>query len=302
MRTAVLFPGQGSQTFDMRDTVARFRPDLYELALDEVGNELFERAAERTEFAQPAIYCASLAGWSRFGGERPYAMAGHSLGEFAALAAAGAIDEATGLRLVALRGRLMQRMAERGQEGGMLALGTHLDEAGELAERFDLTVANDNSPEQVVLSGPSDALDRAAEQARAEGTRTRRLSIPGAFHTPAMNPAAAKLRAALERVAFKRPQVPVFSGVTGALFDDFRRRLAQAVIRPVQWRETLLSLDRWGVERFVEVGPGSVLTGLVRKTLDDAQAETLDRSQGHTGAPSQLRTPPETRARATSPR
>ena len=295
MRTAVLFPGQGSQTSDMRDTVARLRPDLYELALDEVGNELFERANETTEFAQPAIYCASLAGWSRFEGERPYAMAGHSLGELAALAASGAVDEATGLRLVALRGRLMQRVAERGTEGGMLALRTQLDEAAELAERFDLTVANDNSPEQVVLSGPNDALNRAAEQARAEGTRTRRLHIGGAFHTPAMNPAAAKFRVALERVSFKKPRVPVFSGVTAALFDDFRRRLAQAIIRPVQWRETLLSLDGWGVESFVEVGPGRVLTGLVRRTLGDAQAETLDRS-------SSPHTPPGTAALAPSPR
>jgi [acyl-carrier-protein] S-malonyltransferase len=276
MRTAVLFPGQGSQTSDMRDTVAQFRPDLYELALDEVGNDLFERANEKTEFAQPAIYCASLAGWSRFEGARPYAMAGHSLGEFAALVAAGAVDEATGLRLVALRGRLMQRVAERGREGGMLAIRTHLDEAGKLAERFDLTVANDNSPEQVVLAGSKDALDRAAEQASAEGTRTRLLPVAGAFHTPAMNPAATKFRAALERVAFKQPQVPVFSGVTAALFDDFRRRLAQAIIRPVQWRETLFSPEGWGVERFVEVGPGKVLTGLVRRTLSPAQAETLD--------------------------
>ncbi|HEY2600768.1 MAG TPA: ACP S-malonyltransferase [Thermoleophilaceae bacterium] len=267
----------------MRDTVARLRPDLYELALDEVGNDLFERASETTEFAQPAIYCASLAGWSRFEEDPPYAMAGHSLGEFAALAAAGAFDEATGLRLVALRGRLMQRVAERRGQGGMVALRTHLDEAGELAERFDLTVANDNSPEQVVLSGPNDALDRAAEQANAEGTRARRLAISGAFHTPAMDPAAAKFRAALERVDFKKPRVPVFSGVTAALFDNFRRRLAQAIIRPVQWRETLLSLDALGVERFVEVGPGKVLTGLVRRTVSSAEAETLDRP-GQTAA------------------
>lgn len=280
MRTAVLFPGQGSQTSGMRDMVARLRPDLYELALDEVGNDLFERANEKTEFAQPAIYCASLAGWSRFEGERPYAMAGHSLGEFAALAAAGAVDEATGLRLVALRGRLMQRVAERGAEGGMLALRTQIDKAGELAERFGLTVANDNSPEQVVLSGPADTLERAAEQASAEGTRARRLPIAGAFHSPAMNPAATKFRAALERVAFTKPQVPVFSGVTAALFDDFRRRLAQGIVRPVHWRETLLSLHEWGVERFIEVGPGKVLTGLVKRTLSPRQAETLDRTAG----------------------
>src|SRR3954447_26253002 len=180
MRTAVLFPGQGSQTSDMRDTVARLRPDLYEFALDEVGNDLFDRASENTEFAQPAIYCASLAGWSRFEGERPYAMAGHSLGEFAALAAAGALDDATGLRLVALRGRLMQRVAERTGEGGMLAVGTRIDDAGELAERFGLTVANDNSPEQVVLSGSADALERAAELASDRGARARRLRVAGA--------------------------------------------------------------------------------------------------------------------------
>jgi [acyl-carrier-protein] S-malonyltransferase len=277
MRTAVLFPGQGSQTSDMRDTVARLRPDLYEFALDEVGTDLFDRANETTEFAQPAIYCASLAGWSRFEGERPYAMAGHSLGEFAALAAGGALDDAAGLRLVALRGRLMQRVAERAGEGGMLAVRTRIDDAGELAERFGLTVANDNSPEQVVLSGAADALERAAEQASAEGARARRLRITGAFHTPAMNPAAAKFRAALERVELKKPQVPVFSGVTAALFDDFRRRLAEGIIRPVRWRETLLSLHGMGIQRFVEVGPGKVLTGLVKRTLPSAQAETLDR-------------------------
>jgi [acyl-carrier-protein] S-malonyltransferase len=98
-----------------------------------------------------------------------------------------------------------------------------------------------------------------------------------------MNPAAAKFRAALERVDFKKPRVPVFSGVTAALFDNFRRRLAQAIIRPVQWRETLLSLDALGVERFVEVGPGKVLTGLVRRTVSSAEAETLDRP-GQTAA------------------
>jgi acyl transferase domain-containing protein len=261
----------------MRDTVARLRPDLYELALDEVGNDLFERANETSEFAQPAIYCTSLAGWSLFEGERPFAMAGHSLGELAALTAAGALDDATGLRLVALRGRLMQRVAERRVEGGMLVLRAGIDEAGELAERFGLTIANDNAPEQVVLSGPAGALERVAEQASAQGTRAHRLPVAGACHSPAMNPAAAKFRAALERVEFKRPQVPVFSGVTAALFDDFRRRLAQGIIRPVHWRETLLSLDRWGVERFVEVGPGKVLTGLVKRTLSAAQAETLHR-------------------------
>jgi [acyl-carrier-protein] S-malonyltransferase len=218
MRTAVLFPGQGSETSNIRETIARLRPDLYQLALDELGGDLFDRVGESSEFAQPATFCASLAAWSRLEDKSPYALAGNSLGEFAALTAAGALEEAAGLRLVALRGRLMHRVAERRRERGM-------------------------SP---------------------------------AFHSAAMEPAAAKFSAALERVPFRKPRVPVFSGVTAALFDNFRRRLAQAITRPVQDRETLLSLHTFGVDRFVEVGPGASLTELVERTLPAAQAETLD--------------------------
>src|SRR5207248_10677348 len=124
-----LFPGQGSQTDDMRETVERHRPDLLELALGQLGDDLFERATESTEYAQPAIYCASLAGWERLGGGAD-ALAGHSLGELAALAAAGSIDERDGFDLVVLRGRLMARAAEdSGGRGGMLALGAGIDQA-----------------------------------------------------------------------------------------------------------------------------------------------------------------------------
>jgi len=288
MRTAALFPGQGSQTSDMGDTVARLRPDLYELALDEVGNDVFERANEKTEFAQPAESTARVWRAGRgFEGERPYVMAGHSLGELAALAAAGVVDEATGLRLVALRGRLMQRVAEAGgARAACSPSAPHLDEAGALAERFDLTVANDNSPEQVVLSGPKPrSRPRGRASKRRGHTRAGDSPSPGAFHTPAMNPAAAKFRVAPRGGWTARSRRwPVFSGVTAALFDDYRRRLAQAIIRPVRWRETLLSLECWGVERFVEVGPGRVLTGLVRRTLSPAtHAKTLDRP-GQTAA------------------
>src|SRR5581483_7587192 len=120
--TAILFPGQGSQTPEMRDTVARARPDLLSLAAQVVGEDPFARVGEGTHFAQPAIFCASLAGWAALGRPDGDLMAGHSLGELAALVAAGSLRERDGLELVALRGKLMQESGERSGEGGMLAL------------------------------------------------------------------------------------------------------------------------------------------------------------------------------------
>ena len=120
-RTALLFPGQGSQTADMRETVERHRPDLLELASNEVGSDLFERAADGTRWAQPAIYCAALAGFAELEAEADV-MAGHSLGEITALVAAGAIAAEDGLRLVAARGRLMQESADETGDGGMTAV------------------------------------------------------------------------------------------------------------------------------------------------------------------------------------
>ena len=269
---AVLFPGQGSQTADMRASVERLRPDLLDLCERELGLDPFERVGEGTHMAQPAIYCASLAGWSLIDPEEPAFLAGHSLGEFAALAAAGAISERDGLRLVALRGQLMQRATG----GGMMAVGAPLETASEFAERFDLTLANDNSPEQVVLSGDAAAIDDACAGARRAGLRAARLRVSGAFHSPAMEQAAPELEAALAATEIGEPRIPVFSGVTAAPFDDIPARLLEGLTSPVRWREIVLALRGRGVTRFVEVGPGRVLTGLVRKTLaGDVQAETV---------------------------
>jgi [acyl-carrier-protein] S-malonyltransferase len=276
--TAVLFPGQGSQTKDMRSDVERLRPDLLELASAELASDPFERIEEGTHFAQPAIYCASLAGWSLVDRDDVSCMAGHSLGEFSALVAAGVMSELDGLRLVALRGRLMHE-AEEG--GGMMAVGTPVEVAAELAGRFGLTVANDNAPEQVVLSGPSDALDAAAAQAREDGVRAMRLPVSGAFHSPAMQPAVERFAGALEAVRWNHPRVPVFSAVTVAPFDDAPRRLAEALTHPVRWREVLLALRAAGADRFVETGPGRVLTGLVRRTLDGVETATVEPQPAH---------------------
>jgi malonyl CoA-acyl carrier protein transacylase len=271
--TAILFPGQGSQTPEMRESVEQMRPDLLELAVAAVGEDPFARAEDGTRFAQPAIFCASLAGWTALGHPRGDYMAGHSLGELAALVAAGSLSERDGVELVALRGRLMQEAGERAGDGGMLALlgAGAADHAAELAEAHGLSVANDNSPQQVVLSGARSALPAAADAAKELGLRARQLPVTGAFHSPMMASAVPEFTAALERVPIADPGVTVLSAVTAAPFDDPRRRLAEALTMPVRWRETMLALRELGAERFVEVGPGRVLTGLVKRTLSDVE-------------------------------
>jgi malonyl CoA-acyl carrier protein transacylase len=267
--TAILFPGQGSQTPDMRQTVQRVRPDMLERVGQVMGLDPFERVEESTEFAQPAIFCASLAAWGDHGNPLGDLMAGHSLGEFSALAAAGALSEPDALELVVLRGRLMARAGA----GGMVALlgPGAAERAPELASAHGLAVANDNCPTQVVLSGPREDLPAAVAAAAELGLRTMDLPVAGAFHSPMMAPAVPEFAAALERVEVRSSRVTVLSAVTAQPFDDVRRRLAEAITMPVRWRETMLEARRRGADRFVEVGPGRVLTGLVKRTLSGVE-------------------------------
>ncbi|MGI8412898.1 MAG: ACP S-malonyltransferase [Solirubrobacteraceae bacterium] len=296
--TAILFPGQGSQTPEMRDSVARLRPDLLAMAIEVVGEDPFPRVDDGTRFAQPAIFCASLAGWSELdssgspGAEHDHPgsgsgqgdlMAGHSLGEVAALVAAGSLDERDGLELVTLRGALMQEAGEQAgangpdgpaaHAGGMLALlgAGAADHATELAQAHGLSVANDNSPQQVVLSGARTALPEAGAAAKELGLRAIELPVTGAFHSPMMESAVPRFDAALRGVQIKPARIPVLSAVTASEFDDVRLRLVQALTRPVRWRETMLALHERGARRFVETGPGKVLTGLAKRTLRDVE-------------------------------
>jgi malonyl CoA-acyl carrier protein transacylase len=272
-QTAILFPGQGSQTPEMREKVEQRRPDLLELAVEVVGEDPFPRADEGTKFAQPAIFCASLAGWAALDCPIGDFMAGHSLGELGALVAAGALSERDGLELVALRGKLMQEAGEQAGDGGMLALmgDGAAENAAELAGSHGLAIANDNSPKQIVLSGARSAIPAAAAAAKELGLRAMDLPVTGAFHSPMMASAVPEFTAALDRVAIGEPQVTVVSAVTAEPFDDIRKRLAEALTSPVRWRETMLALHDLGAEQFVEVGPGKVLTGLVKRTLRDVE-------------------------------
>ncbi len=271
--SAIIFPGQGSQTPEMRATVAEHRPDLLELAISVIGTDPFPLAEDATSYAQPAIFCASLAGWAALGRPEGEFMAGHSLGELAALVAAGSLTEQDGLELVALRGRLMHESGERAGDGGMLALigAGAADQAHALADAHGLAVANDNSPQQVVLSGARSALPEAGAAASELGLRPIELPVTGAFHSPMMAAAVPEFTAALDRVEVRVPRVEVFSAVTAAPFDDVRLRLAEALTMPVRWRETVLALREAGADRFVEVGPGKVLTGLIKRTIRDVE-------------------------------
>jgi len=274
--TAILFPGQGSQTPSMRDDVERLRPDLLSLAIECVGEDPFALVQEGTRFAQPAIFCASLAGWSALGEPEADFMAGHSLGELAALVAAGILSERSGLELVALRGRLMQESGERAGDGGMIALlgAGAAEHADEIAAPLGLAVANDNSPQQVVLSGSKDAFGAAGDAARELGLRPLELPVTGAFHSPMMESAVPEFEAALARVELEpdpTPGVTVISAVTAEPFDDVRRRLADALTMPVRWREVVRTMHDRGARRVVAVGPGKVLTGLVKRTVRDVE-------------------------------
>jgi [acyl-carrier-protein] S-malonyltransferase len=256
----------------MLEAVQAQRPDLLELARAEVSDDLFERAGDGTAWAQPAIFCAALAGWEllkdRYDADL---MAGHSLGEITALVAADALDAPDGLRLVAARGRLMQE--SRG--GGMLAVRVREDRAPveEVAATTGLTIANDNAPDQLVLSGALDALDRAEELLSERKVRAKRLPVGGAFHSPLMEPAVGPFREVVSQVEFREPRVPVLSCVTAAPFEDVGEQLVAALTNPVRWTDVLRALQARGATRFVETGPGRVLTGLVRKTLDGVEAE-----------------------------
>ena len=290
---AYLFPGQGSQFVGMASDLykdynaARLIVDNandvlgFNLSDSMFGTGISEDEAAaslaRTDITQPALYVHSMAAWKilQESGASPTCVAGHSLGEYSALAAAGALTFEDGLRTVRRRGELMAK-ADSGRAGTMAAIigldDDVVEEACEKASVDGLVVrpANYNSPGQIVISGDVDAVESAMALATESGARRAiRLTVGGAFHSPLMQDARSGLAETLEQLEIQKPACPVYMNVTGEAELDpevIRKLLLDQLLSPVRWTQTIQAMHASGVSSFVEVGAGKVLSGLVRRT------------------------------------
>ncbi len=277
-----LFPGQGSQEIGMgRAVLDKFAPAREVLALaEEISGhplvQLMQRGPEsrltQTDVLQPALVAVSLAYVEllQSSGQEPLAIAGHSLGEIAALYAAGVIGLHDALRLGTERGRFMNEAAE----GGMSAIkDLHPDRIEEILKQVEgvVVVANYNAASQTVISGEVAALDAVAPLVSAAGGSSIRLNVSGAWHSPLVREAAEKFEAVLDTVEFHSPRYPLVLGATGEVAvqpDEILAVMKKQIISPVRWTKVTQTLLSYGADKFLEVGPGKVLRGLLRKNID----------------------------------
>ncbi|HEX4737809.1 MAG TPA: ACP S-malonyltransferase [Allosphingosinicella sp.] len=291
---AFIFPGQGSQSVGMGKALAEASPvarALFEEVDEALGQNLSRLMAEGpieeltlTENAQPAIMANALATLRVAGidiGKADF-VAGHSLGEYSALAAAGSFDVATAAKLLKLRGKAMQEAVPVGQGAMAALLGASLEIARAVAEAAAqgeiCAVANDNDPSQVVISGHRGAIERALEIAKEKGAkRAVLLPVSAPFHSPLMEPAARAMAQALGETDIAAPALPVYANVTAAPVSDpaeIRRLLVEQVTGMVRWRESVAAMAAAGVTHFVEFG-GKVLSPMVKRIAPDAQTTSV---------------------------
>ena len=296
---AFLFPGQGSQGVGMGAALAqasRTAQDVFDEVDEALGQNLFrlmregpEDELKLTENAQPAIMAHSLAVFralTKDGGvnldEAASFVAGHSLGEYSALCAAGSFDLSTTAKLLRLRGQAMQQAVPVGQGAMAALLGADLALAQKIADAAAegevCTVANDNDPTQVVISGAKGAIDRAVEIAKDMGAkRAVLLPVSAPFHCPLMQPAAEAMADALSYVVLNPPAVPVFANVSAEPATDpdtIRNQLVEQVTGMVRWRESVANMADAGVEEFIELG-GKVLGSMVKRIVPDARVTSI---------------------------
>jgi [acyl-carrier-protein] S-malonyltransferase len=309
MQLAVLFPGQGSQYPGMADPWLQHRASkkIIHRASKALGWDVVEtsrdpEALKRTDVVQPAIFACDVAAYSvlRAEGMTFHAAAGHSLGEYAALVAAGVMDLRRGLRALAVRASAMQKASEDNPGAMTALLGLSLDEAREVCEvagRGDvLAVANENGARQIVLSGTVAAVERAEELARGRGGRTVRLPVAGAFHSPLMDEAVQPVREALSRIDFHTPEFPIVPNASGKPTTQplaLRDLLGRHVISPVRWELSLRAMAEMGIQGFVEAGPGDVLGKLARRAIPGSEVRSVGSPADARALAEELRRPAE---------
>jgi [acyl-carrier-protein] S-malonyltransferase len=292
---AFIFPGQGSQAVGMGAALAgasRAARDVFDEVDETLGQNLFrlmrdgpDDELKLTENAQPAIMANSIAVLRAMGVELAGVadfVAGHSLGEYSALCAAESFDLATTAKLLKLRGRAMQQAVPVGLGAMAALLGADLALAQKIAEAAAhgevCTVANDNDPSQVVISGHKSAIERAIEMAKEMGAkRAVPLPVSAPFHCPLMQPAAEAMRDALSYVVVSEPRVPLYANVTARPESDpdiIRDQLVDQVTGMVRWRESVANMTQAGAHEFVEVG-GKVLGAMVKRIAPDAKVTSV---------------------------
>jgi len=268
-----------------RELFEKYRAQIgpfYQRAREALGFDLQElifggpeEQLRLTEFAQPAILLGSVIKFELLG-QMPHYAAGHSLGEHSALVCAGVLSLEDGLRLVHLRGKLMQEAVPVGV-GGMLAiLKLDYEKVREICAQTGAQIANYNSPEQIVISGRREAVRKAKELAEAARGKGIELAVSAPFHSSLMKPAEERLKPEIERVKFSAPKFPVISTVSGEPETDpdrIKELLTRQITAQVRWTEYIMKLKSLGVRRFIEVGPGDVLTKLIKRI--DRELEAL---------------------------
>lgn len=288
MKTAFVFPGQGSQSVGMgKDLAEKFLDqanailgfDLKKIVLEGPEEEL-----KKTEIQQPAIFTVSAAAFEKLS-MRPAAVAGHSLGEYSALYAAGAISFEDGVKTVHLRGKFMQEAVPLGTGAMAAVLGGERNVISEICNEVgNVWPANFNSPGQVVISGTKDGVAKANEKLKAAGVKKIiPLAVSAPFHCPLMQSAADKLKAELDKIEIKDGIIPIVANVTAdyvSKADDIRWLLVKQVTSPVLWEDSVNRIIADGVTSFVEVGPGKVLAGLIKKINQNVEVKTYDEVKG----------------------